>query len=55
MFSIVRLTLIFVFGAAAVAAIEASPIGAFLMGAASLLLTIWMIWDASRLLQGLAP
>lgn len=54
MFHIVRLGLIFLFGAMAAQTIEDSPAGAFMMGALSVALTIWMIMDISRFLQGLA-
>jgi hypothetical protein len=54
MFHIVRLGLIFLFGGAAAAAIEDSPAGAFVMGAISLALTIWMIVDISKAINGVA-
>lgn len=54
MFQIVRIVLIFVLGAGAAAAIEDSPLGAFMMGAASVALTAWMIMDITKFVQGLA-
>jgi hypothetical protein len=54
MFHIIRLGLIFLLGAAATQTIEDSPAGAFMMGAASVGLTIWMIMDISKFLQGVA-
>ena len=55
MFHLVRLGLIFVLGAAAAAAIQDSPLGAFLMGATSVALTAWMIVDITRALHGVLP
>lgn len=51
MFYVVRMALIFVFGAGAVAAIEASPVGSFFMGALSLVLTVWLVFDAAHYFQ----
>jgi len=54
-FHIVRLVLIFVLGAATTKVIEDSPMGAFLMGSASVALTVWMIVDINTALRAIAP
>jgi hypothetical protein len=44
----VRLVFIFVFGFATTKTIQESTVGAFVMGAISVLLTIWLVYDVAN-------
>jgi hypothetical protein len=48
MFFLVRLVFIFLFGIGMAKTIEDSPAGALVMGAISVLLTIWLVIDVSN-------
>ena len=55
MFQLVRITLIFLLGYATTKLIEDSPLGAFLMGSASLALCVWTIIDITNFVRAIAP
>ena len=48
MFFIVRLVLIFLFGVGMARSIENHPVGAWVMGGLSVLMTVWLIFDVSN-------
>lgn len=55
MFYLIRIVFIFVFGVAAAKRIENSDIGSFIMGGASLILSVWLVLDVLYLLDVITP
>lgn len=48
MFFLIRLVFIFLFGIGMAKAIEDHPVGAYVMGGISLVLTIWLVVDVAN-------